>query len=91
MVLSSLRPTPNIPDGGTALTSAITFADLASAICCSLITSVPALAAQKIISASGKYDEFNSSVEPSAGITSTPNLFLYSSDFFLHFLYHHNQ
>ena len=45
------------------------------------MTCVPALAAQKIISAFGKKEVFNSSVEPSPASTSTPNLLLYSSDF----------
>ena len=79
---SSFSSTPLIPAGGTALTSAITIAFFASLICSLLITSVPALAAQKIISASGRYEEFNLSLDPSAGVTLTPNLFLYSSAFF---------
>ena len=79
----SFKPTPSNPAGGTALTSASTFTFFANWSCSLLITWVPALAAQKIISASGKNDEFSSSVEPSPGIISTLYLDLYSSAFFL--------
>ena len=53
-LLSSFNPTPSKPAGGTALTSANIFTFFALFSWSILITCVPALAAQKIISASGK-------------------------------------